>query len=76
MTANRKLTAQFLDSAAARAEAIGRAPATPRQCWYLAGLLTERGQDDTALLGTNSNAVLTKAAASNFIDDLLRDKAA
>lgn len=66
----RKEIAQDLDRAANRANLIDRRPATRKQCWYLAGLLEGAGDDAAAIdCGpTNTNAVLTCARASHFIE--------
>lgn len=68
---DRKTIAQCLDNAAARTEMVGGTPATPKQCWYLAGLLVgdEAWRADAYL---DSNAMLSKRAASALIDELLR----
>lgn len=68
---SQKEIARTLDSAAARAD---RAPATTKQCWYLAGLLFKAGDEprDLGLALSNSNAVLTSKQASFWIDQYLK----
>lgn len=71
---DRKALAKALDRAAYRAEAVGLRGATPKQCWYLAGLAIAAGLDADALgfgpLDTTSG--LTSREASRLIDDLLK----
>ena len=68
-----KSIAYALDRAAARSCHVGRAPATDKQCWFLAKLLLDAGKDaawvDCSL--SNTNAVLTKSKASSYISDML-----
>lgn len=77
MTTTRKSIAADLDRAAGRADLVDREPASAKQCWYLAGLLAERGLTadyiDCGCL--NTQAVLTKGQAHRWIDALLADKA-
>jgi len=70
---DRKEIAQDLDAAAARAEMIGKTGATAKQCWYLAGLLADRDLTADAVdCGClNTQAILTKARASKWIDDVI-----
>lgn len=63
---SQKSLASFLDSAANRAEYIGQIPATSKQCWYLAGLMLNAG-DDGAEYIVNTSKVLTKKSASQLI---------
>jgi len=65
-TINQKLLAGFLDTAAARSESVDRDPATPKQCWYLAHLILESGEDYGEYI-TNTSLVLTKHEASHRI---------
>ena len=58
-----------LDTAAAKAAAEGRTPATSKQCWYLAGLLLKKGYK--GLLFVDSfNQALTSITAHNYIEQL------
>lgn len=69
---DRKVIARFLDRAADRAEIVDRAPATGKQCWFLAGLIAQHDDRDTySEIITNSSFVLTKARASQMIDGYL-----
>jgi len=69
----RKEIVEDLDYAARRAEMIEAAPATGKQCWYLAGLLADHGMtaDDIECGVGTTNAVLTKSKASRYISELL-----
>lgn len=75
MTTTQKDIAQALDHAAKRAETVGAAPATSKQCWFLAKLILETGKDaqDIGCGWSNTSAILTKRDASRYIDDYLRD---
>lgn len=69
---SRKEIARDLDRAAYRASLIGQDAATSKQNWFLAGLLAANGESaaDIGFGLCNSNAVLTKRAASIWIDRL------
>lgn len=71
---NRKEIAHDLDRAAERAGHVAE-PATPKQCWFLAGLMAERGETASQLFSGNTNFALSKRQASFFIDLYLREKA-
>jgi hypothetical protein len=73
----RKSIAMALDRAAERACLVARDGATAKQCWYLAGLIAAAGKDasDIGCAITQSNAVLTKREASEFIQMYLDDAA-
>lgn len=75
MTATQKSIAQDLDRASARADLIDQDPATGKQCWFLAKLILDAGDDASAIdCGClNTTAILTKRAASRWIDDYLAD---
>lgn len=70
MTANRKEIVASLDLAARRAADAGISPATGKQCWFLAGLMGDAGDDRRALWG-DSDGMLSKKDASRFIDEYL-----
>jgi len=72
---SQKTLAGFLDRAAARADMIDREPATPKQCWFLAGLILKAGEDGGEYI-VNTSLVLTKRHASTLIDTYLRAPAA
>lgn len=70
---DQKSLASHLDRAAARADLIDREPATRKQCWFLAGLITnarDEKQIDEIIL--NTSFVLTKRGASALIDGYLK----
>lgn len=68
---NQKTLAKFLDAAAARADMIDRAPATRKQCWFLAGLIAKADDQAIASEVMKTSFVLTKKRASFYIDNLL-----
>ncbi len=55
---DRKTLARFIDNAAARADIVDAEPASPKQCWFLAGLIVK--------------ADLTRRRASLMIGDYLK----
>lgn len=67
---DQQLIAQVLDRCAERANFIDRDPATQKQCWYLAKLMLDAGDDGSELL-LNTSAILTKQDASKRIEELL-----
>lgn len=67
---NQHQIAQILDRCAERANFIDREPATQKQCWYLAKLMLEDGDDGSDFL-LNTSTILTKHDASQRIDALL-----
>jgi len=69
-----QLIAQVLDRCAERANFIDREPATQKQCWYLAKLMLEDGDDGSELL-LDTSAILTKRDASRRIKALLGGEA-
>lgn len=75
-TMTQKELAKILDRAAARAEIVNRAPATGKQCWFLAKLILESGTLESNILAQydNTNYVLTCKQASVSIDGLLKEK--
>lgn len=70
MTAQKEI-AQSLDHYAARANNCGARPASSKQCWFLAKLMMDRGDNVEGITGGNTNFVLTSARASVFISDYL-----
>ena len=58
-----KELATKLDAMAAKAAAEGRKPATPKQIWYLAGLMLKEGHTGIAF-----QDYLTNYDAHNFIE--------
>ncbi|HOX27497.1 MAG TPA: hypothetical protein PLL30_17385 [Candidatus Krumholzibacteria bacterium] len=71
-----KKAAGILDSAAARAEVTGRgSPATSRQCWFLAGLITKIGHDHDLDEFVIYRKPLSKKTASEMIESYLNDTA-
>lgn len=62
--ATQKSIARILDTAASRA---GRAAASSRQCWFLAALMLQAGEDGSDYLLDTSRA-LTIREASSMID--------
>ncbi|MEA1674126.1 hypothetical protein [Nitrospirillum sp. BR 11163] len=71
---DRKSLARQLDRIASRA---GHRAATQKQVWFLAGLMSERGEDERSLFGLNAgNSTLSVSMASTFISSYLRDRAA
>jgi len=79
MTKERYLTQQaiaaVLDRAADRAEYVDREPATKKQCWFLAGLMLDAGQNDAGEF-EDYNAILTKRRASTEIKYYLEERKA
>jgi hypothetical protein len=69
--AARKSLAAHLDRCAARAYSVDRTPATKKQCWFLAGLILDAGEDGAEYV-TDTSIVLTSREASFQIDNLLR----
>lgn len=69
-SSEQKALAKQLDVCAARAYRINKAPATGKQCWFLASLLLKASQDIDVFY-TNTSLVLTKREASHQIDSLL-----
>jgi hypothetical protein len=67
---NQHQIAQILDRCAERANFIDREPATQKQCWYLAKLMLDAG-DEGGDFSLNTSAILTKQDASQRIDALL-----
>tara|TARA_S200002703_G_scaffold137944_1_gene127998 strand:+ start:249 stop:470 length:222 start_codon:yes stop_codon:yes gene_type:complete len=67
---NQHQIAQILDRCAERANFIDREPATQKQCWYLAKLMLDAGDDGSELL-LDTSAILTKQDASQRIEVLL-----
>lgn len=67
--------ARELDAAAARADLVDARPATPKQCWFLAGLMVNAGvtPDAEGIGYLNSRAILTSAKASKLIDEYLQN---
>jgi len=68
---SQKSLAGWLDRCAARAESVDQAPATGKQCWFLAGLILKAGEDGGKFIA-NTSYVLTKRRASGLIDDYLK----
>ena len=77
MTTQKEI-AQHLDRAAQRCESVGGSAATSKQCWFLAKLLLDAGEDarDIDCGPANTQAMLTKSKASLFIDQLIKQNAA
>lgn len=71
---NQKIVAQFLDTAASRADIVDREPATSKQCWFLAGLMVKEDDEREYAEIMKSSFVLTKRMASSMIDDYLNPK--
>lgn len=69
----RKQIAAKLDRAAERAEMVGARGASPKQCWFLAGLIEAGGDAERNDLLRNTNATLTSKNASTLIDMYLAD---
>ena len=67
---NQHQIAQILDRCAERANFIDREPATQKQCWYLAKLMLDAG-DEGGDFSLNTSAILTKQDASKRIEELL-----
>ena len=65
MTTQKEI-AQDLDRLADRADLVDATPATGKQCWYLAKLILEAG-DNAGDWTCDTNAVLTKKKASEWI---------
>lgn len=71
---NQKELAGLLDRAAARAELVDKAPATSKQCWFLAGLIIKASDDKFIQeVATNTSYALTKNRASTLIEEYLKD---
>jgi hypothetical protein len=78
---NQHQVAQILDRCAERADFIDLEPATQKQCWYLAKLMLDAGDDggefmldagdDGGEFVLNTSAILTKQDASQRIEALL-----
>jgi hypothetical protein len=71
---NQHQVAQILDRCAERADFIDLEPATQKQCWYLAKLMLDAGDDGGEFVGEfvlNTSAILTKQDASQRIEALL-----
>ena len=67
---NRKEIAGRLDIASKMASGYG---ATAKQCWFLAGLIEAAGEEASGVIESGR---LTKANASFYISQYLKDKAA
>ena len=67
---NQHQIAQILDRCAERANFIDREPATQKQCWYLAKLMLDAGDEGSEFV-LNTSAILTKQDASKRIEALL-----
>lgn len=70
MTRSRKEIAQRLDIASKMTGEFSGS--TPKQNWFLAGLLFDAGADSVEVL--DRSTYLTKKQASFYIDKLLREK--
>ncbi|MCX8003339.1 MAG: hypothetical protein N2688_00025 [Burkholderiaceae bacterium] len=76
----RKTLARKLDEAALNADLVEVEAATSKQCWFLAGLMTEARLtiDDLDLPrplgGPGTTPALSRRAASRLIDRLLAEK--
>lgn len=64
---SQKTIAQALDRAAARSSC----PATGKQCWYLAGLMSARGEDGSEFV-LSTTVALSKDMASDLIEMALK----
>jgi hypothetical protein len=74
---DQKILAKFVDRAADRADMIDREPASPKQCWFLAGLIVKGGDETQASeFVLNTSLVLTKRIASGMIDGYLSTRRA
>ena len=62
---DRKMIARALDRAAARTDSLGGVGATPKQCWFLAGLMADANDDGVP-------SMLSKREASALIDQFLK----
>lgn len=67
---NQHQIAQILDRCAERADFIDLEPATQKQCWYLAKLMLDAG-DEGGEFVLDTSAILTKQDASQRIEALL-----
>lgn len=74
MTITQKDIARVLDRAAERADSLDYAPATSKQCWFLAKLILEseaaEGEYNNMLL--NNSMTLTRREASAWIDSYIK----
>jgi hypothetical protein len=68
---NQKTVASFLDDAAARADRIGKEPASGKQCWFLAKLIFDADDRATYSEFVNGGRALSKRQASSMIDGYL-----
>ena len=67
-TLNPKEVVEELDRAAARAHIISKCPATSKQCWFLATLISKQNDEATySDFLVNTSTVLTKSKASEMI---------
>lgn len=67
MTMTQKSLAKHLDLAASRS----MVPASPKQCWFLAGLMLKAGEDGSEFVLGQVRA-LDKRMASDLIDRYLK----
>jgi len=69
---DRKTLARFIDNAAARADIVDAEPASPKQCWFLAGLIVKADDEEQAReFVLNTSLVLTRRRASLMIGNYL-----
>lgn len=70
---DQKTIVQFLDRAASNADVIDKDPATSKQTWFIAKLLSDRGMGAFDVIEP-SNSTLTKREASSIIDSLTKEQ--
>ena len=69
-TMNHKTFSHVLATAASRAETVGMEPASGKQCWFLAKLLLDDGDDGSDWV-LDTSRILTKKQASTRISELV-----
>ncbi len=69
-----KEIASNLDMASDRACHVNATGSTGKQNWFLASLILKAGENSYTLFGSDTNAILSKREASQYIDDYLNGK--
>ncbi|BAQ84372.1 hypothetical protein [uncultured Mediterranean phage uvMED] len=72
MSVTQKSICRILDTAASRCHSVDLEPASTKQCWYLAKLMLEAGDDGSEIL-LNTSFLLTKKEGSKLIKFHLND---
>ena len=72
MFVTQKSICRILDNAASRCHSVDLEPASTRQCWYLAKLMLDAGDDGNDIL-LNTSFLLTKREGSKLIEFYLNN---